>query len=106
MDAKKIETYLGFALRAGKLTLGLNSVEALKKGVYCMLLDEGAQKNSQKQARKQAVRLRCPLIIVQDLGALIKREGYKVVAVKDSSLADAILREASEQGISIEGAIG
>ena len=106
VDARKIETYLGFALRAGKVTLGLNSIEALKKGVYCMLLDEGAQKNSQKQARKLHERLRCPLVVIEGLGALIKREGCKVVAVRDPSLAGAILREAGEQGILIEGAIG
>ena len=106
MNAAKIESYLGFALRAGKVTLGLNSIEALKKGVYCMLLDAGAQKNSQKQARKLRERLRCPLVIVEDLGTLVKREGCKVVAVRDQSLAGAIVHEAGEQGILIEGAIG
>ena len=106
MDVKKIESYLGFALRAGKVTLGLNSIETLKKGVYCMLLDGDAQKNSQKQARKLREKLSCPLMIVKDLGALVKREGIKVVAVRDSSLAGAILNEAKQQGISIEGAIG
>ena len=106
MDAGKIETYLGFALRAGKVTLGLNSIEALKKGVFCMLLDRDAQKNSQKQARKLRERLDCPLIIIEDLGALVKREGCKVVAVRDSSLAAAIVGEAKQQAISIEGAIG
>lgn len=106
MNESKIESYLGFALRAGKLTLGLNAAEMVKKGVYCLLLDEGAAKNSQKEARKLRVRFDCPLIIVKDLSALVKREGCKVAAVKDSSLAGAILREANEQGISIEGAIG
>ena len=106
MDAGKIETYLGFALRAGKATMGLNSIETLKKGVYCMLLDEDAQKNSQKQARKLKERLSCPLVIIKGLGTLLKREGCKVVAVRDPSLAEAILGEAKEQGISIEGVIG
>ena len=106
VDVTKIESYLGFALRAGKLALGLNTVETLKKGVYCILLDEGAAKNSQKQARKQAVRLSCPLIVIKDLGALVKREGCRVVALQEESLAGAILHEAERQGISIEGAIG
>ena len=106
MDTRKIEAYLGFAIRAGKLVMGLNSIEALKKGVYCMLLDEGAQKNSQKQSRKLSARLHCPLIVIAGLSALVRRESCKVVAVKDSSLAGAILREAGEQGISIEGVIG
>lgn len=106
MNGNKIEAYLGFALRAGKLVLGLNSIETVKKGVYCLLLDEGAAKNSYKEARKLKAKFACPLIIIKDLGALIKREGCKLTAVKDSSLAEAILREAGEKGISIEGAIG
>lgn len=106
MEGNKIEAYLGFALRAGKLTLGLNSIETVKKGICCLLLDEGAAKNSHKEARKLRVRFSCPLIVIKDLGALVKREGCKVVAVKDSSLAEAILSEAGKQGISIEGAIG
>ena len=106
MDARKIESYLGFALKAKKLVLGLNSIETIRKGVYCILLDGDAQKNSQKQARKEATRLTCPLIIVKGLGALVKREGIKVIAVKDFSLAGAILSEAEKQGISIEGVIG
>ena len=106
MDGNKIEAYLGFALRAGKLVLGLNSIETVKKGVYCLLLDEGAAKNSHKEARKLKVKFACPLIIVKDLGALLKREGCKVAAVKDSSLAEAVLREAGDKGMTIEGVIG
>ncbi|MDE6412245.1 MAG: hypothetical protein K2L02_06955 [Clostridia bacterium] len=106
MDTNKIEAYLGFALRAGKLVLGLNSIETVKKGVYCLLLDEGAAKNSHKEARKLKEKFACPLIIIKDLGALIKREGCKLAALKDSSLAEAILKEAGDKGISIEGAIG
>lgn len=106
MDGNKIEAYLGFALRARKAVLGLNSVETVKSGVYCMLLSEDAAGNSQKQARKLKERFSCPLVVIKNLGALIKREGCKVIAIKDSSLAEAILREAGEQGISIEGVIG
>ena len=106
MDTKKIEAYLGFALRANRLALGLNTIETLKKGVYCILLEEDAAKNSYKQARKLRARHNCPLVIVKGLGALVKREGCKVVALQDESLAGAILDEAKKQGISIEGVIG
>ena len=106
MDARKIESYLGFALRAKKLAQGLNNIQTLKKGVYCLLLDGEAQKNSQKQAKKLQERFSCPLIIVSGLGALLKREGCKIAALQDESLAGAIIREAKAQGICIEGAIG
>ena len=91
VGTNKNEAYLGFSLRAG---------------VCCLLLDGGAAKNSHKQARKLSERFACPLIVIEGLGALVKREGCKVIAIKDPSLAGAILREAGEQGISIEGVIG
>lgn len=106
MNGNKIEAYLGFALRAGKVSIGLNSIETLKKGVCCLLLDGAAAKNSQKEARKLRARFSCPLLVVEDLGVLAKREGCKVIAIKDASLADAILKEARGQGITIEGVIG
>ena len=106
MDANKIESYLGFALRAGKLVLGLNNIEAIRKGVYCVLLDADAQKNSQKQARKARERFCCPLVVIKNLGALIKREGCMVAALQDASLAGAVLSEAEQSGIWIEGVIG
>lgn len=106
MDTKKIESYLGFAIKAGKAALGLNTIETIKKGVYCILLEEAAAKNSQKQARKLSARFACPLVVIGGLGALVKREGCKVVALQEQSLAGAILSEAKKQGISIEGVIG
>ena len=106
MDTHKIATYLGFALKAGKVTLGINAARTLKKGVTCLLLDEGTASNSKKQVKKLRARLCCPLIEVENLGALVCRQGCKLAAVRDLSLADAILKEAEKQGISVEGVIG
>ncbi len=106
VDGNKIETYVGFALRAGKVTLGVNAIQTVKKGVYCLLLDRGTAKNSRKEIEKTRTRFDCPLVEVDDLGALVRKEGCKAAAIKDISLAGAIVREAGAQGLTIEGVIG
>ncbi len=106
MNTDKIATYLGFALRAGKVTLGINAAQTLKKGVSLLLLDKSTAENSKKEARKLRAKFSCPLIELEEPGALLKRQGVKLIAVKDASLAGAIISEARAQGISVEGAIG
>lgn len=94
MDANKIKAYVGFARRAGKLSLGVNAIAAVKKGVYCLLIDKSTAKNSRKEAEKLSMRFACPLIEVENLGELTGRDGCKVAAIKDNSLAGAIVKEA------------
>lgn len=97
MDANKIKSYVGFARRAGKLSLGVNAIKTVKKGVYCLLIDKSTAKNSRKEAEKLSVRFACPLLEVEDLGSLAGRDGCKVAAIKDISLAGAIIKEAREK---------
>ena len=54
MERSKTESYLGFARRAGKLTLGINGTAASKK-VFLLVADEGASENSKKEDRKSVV---------------------------------------------------
>ena len=106
VGGNKIESYIGFALRAGKVTLGVNAIQTVKRGVYCLLLDMSTAKNSRKEIEKTRVRFACPLVEVENLGALVNKEGCKAAAIKDISLAGAIVREAGERGLRIEGVIG
>lgn len=91
----KTESYLGFCKRAGKLTLGINGTAAQKK-VCLLVADEGASENSKKEIQKLKARFSCPLIFVEDLGAMVGKEGCKLAAVRDKGLAAAILGEHPE----------
>lgn len=86
----KLKGYLGLARRAGKLTLGINAAETLKK---CDLLvaDVAVGKNSKKQIEKLKMRLSCPLLYVEELGELVARPGCMLAAVREEHLARAIL---------------
>ena len=95
MPRSKTESYLGFARRAGKLTLGINGTAAQKK-VYLLVADESASENSKKQIQKLKARFSCPLVFVEDLGTMAGKEGCKLAAVRDEGLAAAILSEHPE----------
>lgn len=90
--AGKVEAYLGFCLRARKIALGSGAVDVLKKGVYLILVCSTASENTFKVAVKYKNRFSCPLIVCKcGLENAVHREGCKVAAVRDYSLAKAIL---------------
>lgn len=93
MERSKTASLLGFARRAGKLTLGVNGACALKKGVYLLVADESAQKNSRKEIEKLRVKFGCPLLFISGLGAFVGKESCKLAAVRDRGFAEAIMRE-------------
>lgn len=91
MERSKTASYLGFARRAGKLTLGVNAAATLRKGVYLLVADETVAKNSRKEIEKLKTKFACPLIFVAGLGTVVGKEGCKLAAVRDQGLAKAVL---------------
>ena len=93
MQRSKAEGYIGFCIKAGKLTCGFNAVQTLKKGVYLLLLCSTASANAKKEAEK----LRAPFplrddrIVRQAAGRYRGRANCKLAAVRDENLAKAIL---------------
>lgn len=92
---RKVETYLGFCIRAGKITFGVDGIVQLKKGVKLLLIDGSLGESSQKDVKAAQEKFGCPLWTVQEglLGELLHRPSVKAVAIKDDSLAGAIERE-------------
>ena len=99
MIKSKIETYLGFCLCARKVLIGVDNVESAKKGVCLLLADETLGESSFKQMIKAKEKFACPLIIAPDgfLAECLHRAGVKALAVKDKSLADAIVKTAQTE---------
>ena len=93
MGKGKIETYLGFCIRAGKIVFGVDRLEKQKKGVCLILVDGGVGKNSLKPALLAKERLHCPLLITENgaLGETLHKPAVKVAAITDEHLASAIL---------------
>ena len=93
MEKSKIETYLGFCVRAGKIVFGVDRIEKLKKGVFLLLADGGVGKNSFKPTLLVKERLGCPLVTTDAgvLGETLHRPAVRVAAITDDHLASAIL---------------
>ncbi len=93
--AGKIETYLGFCLRARKIALGSGAVDTLRKGVYLVMVCSTASENTFKLAVKYKNGFSCPLMICRTgLENAVHREGCKIAAVRDAELAKAICANA------------
>ena len=99
MEKNKIETYLGFCIRARKIIFGVEMIERQKKGVFLLMADGAIGKNSFKPTVQAKEKFGCPLIMTGEglLGALLHRPAVKVIAITDENLAAAIVAEAKNQ---------
>lgn len=88
MRGSKVASYLGFARRAGKLTLGVNAAETIKS-CYLLVMDGSVSQNSRKKIEKLREKLGCPLVQCDGLGDMVGKPGCKLAAVRDESLARA-----------------
>lgn len=96
MAKGRIETFIGFSIRSGKISLGSGAIGTLKGGVYLLILDGAAAKNSVRLALKYKNRFSCPLLVCDDgFEETVNRAGCKLAAIRDRELAKAILE--SEQ---------
>ncbi len=93
MGNSKIETYLGFCVRARKIIFGVEMIERQKKGVYLLLCDGTIGKNSLKPTLQAKEKFNCPLLQTDAgvLGEALHRPAVKAVAITDQHLASAIL---------------
>lgn len=92
MGQSKINAYIGFCLRARKITLGAGGILALKKGVYLIIFDGTAAKNTVRLAEKCARSFSCPAVVCKSgFGQAVNREGCRIAAITDESLSRAIL---------------
>ena len=99
MAKSKVETYLGFCVRAGKVVYGVDNVEKARKGIYLLLVDEMLGANSLKVVKNAQEKLACPLLIVEKgvLSEYLHRPAVKTVAIKEKNLAAAIMSAIAEQ---------
>ena len=92
MAQSKVHSYIGFCKRARKITLGSSAVGTLKGGVYLLILDKEAKKNSLRYALKYKRKFNCPLLVCgENFEELVGKQNCRLVAIQDKNLADAIL---------------
>lgn len=94
----KTYSYIGFAIKAGKLRTGINAISTLNKGVYLIILCSAGEKNARKEAEKLSRKHSAPLIESEKvtLEEITGKENCKVAAVTDENLAKAIMANLGE----------
>ena len=92
----KAETFIGFAIKAGKFRSGANTVSTVKRA-FVVLVCESAAENTVKTALKYAEKFRCKALKTDGvtLSELARKDGIKIAVVTDKSLADAIILNAA-----------
>ena len=76
----KARTFIGFAIKAGRMRFGMNSVNSLKRAAL-ILCCKSAAENTAKEAVSAAKKFGCPLLITKDapLSEMVHRENVKAV---------------------------
>lgn len=65
----KAESYIGFCIKAGKLTCGFNAIELQKKDIYLLLLCSTAAENAKKRCKiAEKIRVRNAVGARQNVG--------------------------------------
>ena len=98
-ERSKLQSYLGFSIRAGKLVMGVNAIECTRKRIYALVMCSSAAKNTRKDAEKLRDRLQVPLCIADNLAELVKKENCKLCALLDRSLAGAVIGLFADEAI-------
>ncbi len=98
MAKDKVNTFIGFCIKARKITLGSGGIDVLKKGVHLIIVCSSVAKNTFSAALKYKNRFGCPLMICKcGLENAVHKPGCKIAAVRDKNLADAIIANACEE---------
>ncbi len=93
MAQSKVKSYVGFCIKSRKIALGAGAIGTLKDGVYLLIVDVAAAKNSKRLALKYKNRFSCPLLVCKDnFEEVVNKPLCRIAAVRDKNLADAILR--------------
>ncbi len=97
-NKSRAETFIGFAVRAGKFRSGQNTLATLKKA-YLIIVCETAAENTVKTALKYGAKYRSRVFKTcgTALSDLAHKDGIKIAAITDNSLAKAVIDSAAPQ---------
>ncbi len=97
MERHKVESYIGFAVKARKILLGNTAAEAGLKKIKLILICGTSQKNSIKKANSISVKTQAPMVFCRNKTlSEITGSNVKIAAITDKSLAKAIIENCDD----------
>lgn len=106
MEKSKAFTFIGFAIKARKVKMGVNAVATLKKAEL-LIICHTASENTLKDAVSLSKKLNAKLLILNEveLCEVVFKENTKLIAVTDKGLADAILKSDERRLVEYSGGL-
>ena len=101
----KIISYVGFAIKAGKIKMGVNAILSHRGDIYLLLLCDTAANNTVKQAEKIAHKACADIVVCKGdtLENILNKENCKLAAILDKSLAGAIKDNLNDKFVQFGG---
>lgn len=93
----KIETLIGFALKANKVIFGKDNIEVFRKRMHLIVIDNTLSEKSKKDALFLASNKHIPVLITsKPLEEIIYKQNCKMIALKDKQMSEAIKMNINE----------
>ena len=94
-NVQRLRTFVGFAVKAGKVVWGTDNLLAYKKKLRLVLASADLAENAREKLVAYCDARSVELTVLQGItvAELVCRDGVKVIGVSDKNLADAILSE-------------
>ncbi len=94
-DVNKVKTYIGFAVRAGRITYGADAVIRSPLAVKVILTERTINRTSAKKLSATADTVKIPLITVEDgfISEATHKDNCRCIGITDVNLADGIINQ-------------
>ena len=95
MKVDKVKSYLGFAIRSGKVIFGVDKLFDSKKKAQLILICSTQNEKVTNKVVRYAKNENIPYIKLKDLvvGEIVSRDNCKVIGILDINLAQAVKNE-------------
>ncbi len=92
MEKTKAFTFIGFAIKARKVKMGVNAVKTLKKAEL-LIVCSTATENTLKESVSLSKKLNSKLLVLNEvkLEEVVFKENCKLIAILDKALSKAII---------------
>ncbi|MCI8459272.1 MAG: hypothetical protein HFE46_06370 [Clostridia bacterium] len=97
MQKDKVDSLLGFAVKAGQLVFGADTLDTAKAKIYLIVMCSTTAENTKKKVWQTAEKKNIPLMQSEnELQYAVSRKNCKVVAVTDKQMASAIIERCGQ----------
>ena len=106
MEKSKAFTFIGFAIKARKVKMGVNAVATLKRAEI-LIVCHSASENTVKDALSLSKKLGAKLFMLNEvnLSDVTFKDNCKLIAITDKPLSEAILKSDESRLVEYSGGL-